>query len=642
MILINDVLFPSKYAKWRIEEIKAFIDAGDADILVSKVDYFAGVSYEVDHDIMREYYGLDRYNILIFDPRYNYLNKYNTKINGMRFNHKCSQSYMYTLSETFNIGQYDTIYHIFLSSYNRFKAEFRAPPEKQIIHLYPGGGYSSPKSLVDLPKNINVVCTQPFCTFDVRQHGIKSYVNVYGSSLLPQHHTISRKRRNDKTLRVCFATMGQGVHKGSNSYATVAETYKKLHPNDDIEFVFIGSTAGLTKSLLPMTFLKPMSQSDLDSFYHEKIDILINVENGAALNGWPLGIEAALQGVVLLTTDVHRANKHFQYTEDMLQIIPSEGYNQIVKHIKTLYDDRDLLLSMSQKIQDHSVQVFSYQNQQQKIFDFVDEINSRRSMNNYRTVCPEYDHESTIFRLKPACTSPMIGREVSIIEPDIYQFIFTNLETQTPFSLARYNDGEWIAALKIKANGLYDVHFPKWKESGQKFVDANIMPIIQSTIDYPIGISSEVMKKPYMMEQILPYMSKLQVFDGGLFAKMSIDGSLLKVFELLKGRNVIIVGPAYMSKLNKHFPLRLVVTHPDAVWNHFDEIHARTKLLIDELDKPVVLYACSFVAKVLIDKFHKTYQDKVTQLDIGAALDVYCEVNSRPWHATITNKGKVA
>ena len=100
MILLTDFLFPSKYAKWRIEEIKAFMDTDDCDILVSKLDKFASIDYEVDYEEMNEYYSLKDFNILIFDAKYNYLNKYNTRIDGTQYNRTdMPYSYLFTKKE---------------------------------------------------------------------------------------------------------------------------------------------------------------------------------------------------------------------------------------------------------------------------------------------------------------------------------------------------------------------------------------------------------------------------------------------------------------------------------------------------------------------------------------------------------------
>ena len=77
--LVVDILYPNKYSRWRNLEINFFIDEFESDILVFKIDGFAGVDFECDYDFcnLDTNLKLQNYNILIFNPKYNYLNKYN-------------------------------------------------------------------------------------------------------------------------------------------------------------------------------------------------------------------------------------------------------------------------------------------------------------------------------------------------------------------------------------------------------------------------------------------------------------------------------------------------------------------------------------------------------------------------------------
>ena len=61
--LITDLLFPSKYAKWRISEISSFIIQRDSDILVFKVDAYANITYGFDYEEVFLECSLGSYNI---------------------------------------------------------------------------------------------------------------------------------------------------------------------------------------------------------------------------------------------------------------------------------------------------------------------------------------------------------------------------------------------------------------------------------------------------------------------------------------------------------------------------------------------------------------------------------------------------
>lgn len=367
MILLTDGMFPSKYAKWRIEETKAFIDSG-CDILVNKVTSYGGIDYNVDYEEMKDYYNLSEYNILIFDPEYNYLDKYNTRLDGTQFNGTVTgYSYLFTKLNEFNIRNYETVFHIFLSAYIKFNNTFNVNQDKQVIHLYPGGTFNILDDIAKINPAVRIVSTQPKVTAMVRNY---KHIECLGSTCLPQNHVPKAKEKNtDKPLQVCFSNMGNAAAKGVDTFMGVVG----LCNISNVEWHYIGSTYGLRNKKDNIIFHPPMAQSELDVFYNENIDVLINAENGALFNGWPLGIEAALQGVVLVTTDTHQSNRAFKYGNNSLFIVTPNNAVSIARYIKQLEKDRELLHTMSQNIQAHSCKVFSYENQQERILKFTNE-----------------------------------------------------------------------------------------------------------------------------------------------------------------------------------------------------------------------------------------------------------------------------
>ena len=82
--LFLTLLFPHNKSQWRMVTIHSFIEKYDTDILVSyKFPQFGEPTYEN----MFEKFHLSKYDILIFDPKFNYLNKYNDiEFNGTIFN----------------------------------------------------------------------------------------------------------------------------------------------------------------------------------------------------------------------------------------------------------------------------------------------------------------------------------------------------------------------------------------------------------------------------------------------------------------------------------------------------------------------------------------------------------------------------
>ena len=367
MILLTDCLFPSKYAKWRIEEIKSFIDEKDTDILVFKLDQWGDILHGFDYDEMKDYYGLDKFNILIFDPKYNFVNKYNKRINGKVFNRKFPGSYLFTKRTDFDVKRYRAIYHIFLSLWRFFNENYKFLNKNQFIHLYPGGGYASKDSLLKVNKETNIISTQHFITEALVKNKFPSFVEVLGATFLQKDSGYTKRQINNGTLKICFSNLVGKETKGVYAYVQIAEQYTKQYPEDDVKFYSVGNC----QSSESISHYQPISMNNLEKLY-DKMDILISPDTKEDLSGWPLGgIEAMLHGVVVVTTDIKHSNKHFRFTKDMM-VITEEGIPNTIQNIKKLYLNRKLLNSMSVNVQKYANDLFSYKNQQQVIFDFID------------------------------------------------------------------------------------------------------------------------------------------------------------------------------------------------------------------------------------------------------------------------------
>jgi glycosyltransferase involved in cell wall biosynthesis len=370
MILVTDVFFPTKYGKWRIEEIKSFIDEREIDILVFKVEASGEIQFGVDYEYMRDFYGLDKFNILIFDPKYNYLNQYNTRIDGCSFNGKFPGSYLFTKKSDFNLSRYETIYHIFLGCYYLFNISYDFPKRNQFIHLYPGGGYNDKRSLFVVSKEVSFISTQPSLTEALLDGGFSNYIELLGATFLQKDSNYTSRTINNGTLNICFSSMVADVVKGTFAYIELAKQYKQLYPQDDVKFYSVGGC--LSSEYIICYPLIPMNE--LEVFY-DSIDIYINPEIESC--GWPVGIEAMLRGCVLITTDVRKVNKHFHFTDDMILVVGVNDFSEFVAIIKKLYLDRNLLNNMSRKLQEYVNILFSFENQQKRIFDFIDSVKNK-------------------------------------------------------------------------------------------------------------------------------------------------------------------------------------------------------------------------------------------------------------------------
>jgi hypothetical protein len=367
-ILLTDILFPNKYAKWRLVEIHHFIGDYDTDIMVIKrTNMFSGVTYDFDYDLLNEKFGLSNYDILIFNPSFNYINKYNSNFDGTKYNNLLPCDYLLQKTKfrdiPFNINNYNFVYHIFLMNYIMFNNYFLYEQKKQFIHLYPGGGFQNNNCINQIHPETNIIPSQQFISKLNRK---TSFLNIYGGPFFYKDEICRKKVFNEK-LCICFTSLGNIFEKGADVYISlVNKFYEKYSFNNDYTFISIGNC----NSSEYITHYNCMDQLSLSKFYNENVDILISLDSGIALNGFPLGIESIIEGCILLTTDVHNQNILNKFNFDDFFIIDRNNLDDIISKILFLKNiqyriDKQLIL------QSKIYNLFNYNNTNKIINTYI-------------------------------------------------------------------------------------------------------------------------------------------------------------------------------------------------------------------------------------------------------------------------------
>ncbi len=374
--LLTDSLFPNKFAKWRLCEILEFIQKYETDIMVLMRPTFViqeWLTFEFDYEELKVSFNLKDYDILICDPRYNYINKYN-EIDGTTFNHKFNCTYILRLkkhrNETFNVLNYNFIYHLFLDNFRYFNNSFVYEYLKQYIHCYPTGFITNVTSLANIPNSVKIISTQKWITEFLIQNNLTNYIEIYGGSFFFKDEIPKIKISNKEDLNVCFTSIGDFEAKGGNNYLIIAEKYKHMFPEDKVNFYSVG----VCKDSKFITHHKPMSQEFLNTFYHENIDVSLDLTRKGNM-GFPHGVESIIQGVLLLMTDYSNMNQknNFNFDEFCIINVESEsGLNNVVNKIKILYEDKQLLNKKQQELQNRIYELFNFENTLQKIFYFIE------------------------------------------------------------------------------------------------------------------------------------------------------------------------------------------------------------------------------------------------------------------------------
>lgn len=406
-VLLVDFFWPNRLAKWRIVNVESFSDHLKADILVINSDVFFELP-NTDEDFKTEIFkNRDEYDILIFDHRFNWMNKYNTRIDGTDWNvignhlgfylfrHKSKPLLSDPKSNEF-ILQYDVYYHIFLcifthfwSRVNQFPSQYNAKyAQRHWIHLYPGGGVTNPSFIKQLPPLINIITTQNYISNMCQlQYTINHLKLGFAPVMLESEEndqllSLSKTYQKNGQLRLCFTTLGNLYFKGYTIFKNLAHLASQKFGKEKFRFIAVGNIKESDDIIERKGIL---SQPDLHKFYYEDVDIYINGDNGVEYNGWPLGTEALLAGCLLITTDIHQENCHyFNFTPDeMLIITPTNCELIILDFLEDILTNKrnikQMVLSAEQKFR----QLGSFTKTMLPI------INSIKNVNNVEPVIEE-------------------------------------------------------------------------------------------------------------------------------------------------------------------------------------------------------------------------------------------------------------
>ena len=341
-LLITDVLYPNRYSTWRNIMIEHLVREQGADVLVFKTGRFKRLdSYDFD-----------------FCNRDGLLEGY--KKFSLGYHDKKREIYA-LCSDRF--GDYDAVYHIFASCFSNFNNHFPGTPlERQFIHLYPGPGYLF--QYVAFPKETKIISTHPETTklYQDSHDTIECLISPQTTS----KENITKKYFHEKPqMTVCFASVSKGELKGDAVYLNIVETYSNLFPNDNVNFISIGNCATHPK----IKNHSPMDYVTLGNFYRENVDVYVSPETGLMPNGWPLGVEAAVTGSVLLTTDSRNTASKMGIPEPSFLVCRT--VEDFVNTIRRLYVDREYANLCSCNAQSFLLKHVSPSAQQEKILDFI-------------------------------------------------------------------------------------------------------------------------------------------------------------------------------------------------------------------------------------------------------------------------------
>ena len=214
-----------------------------------------------------------------------------------------------------------------------------------------------------------------------------------------------------------------------------------------------------------------------------------------------------------------------------------------------------------------------------------------------------------------------------------YSLLLKRFEDDQPFSFSRWGDGEWEAVLDLKneheTNCDGHQYFASLKEALHK--------ILVSNPSYLVGMQKLAYHK-VLGREIDAYLKtnriKREWLNADAFHSASSKGEIKSFFDILAKKNVLLIGPAYLKKLNTftfdfcEVPVKNCWLERDRILQEINEI-TRTKTY------DVILFCAGMTSNWFVDQLHNNFPGFI--LDIGSVLDPYAGVNTRNYHRKLSD-----
>lgn len=218
-----------------------------------------------------------------------------------------------------------------------------------------------------------------------------------------------------------------------------------------------------------------------------------------------------------------------------------------------------------------------------------------------------------------------------------FDYIISRLRENSPFTFSRWGDGEWEAVLNLKKADETNC-------DGHQFFDVlcdELKKILIKKVPYMLGMQPLAYHK-LMGRKIDKFLksnnikpSDLWWVDADVFHNASTSGKIYLLFDELKKKKILLVGPEYLTKL-KTFPFDFVEVPLINCWNERDRIMKEIKEKSMVHDYDAVLFCAGMTSNWMIDQLHGKFDGFI--LDVGSLFDPFAGKNTRNYHKKLGSK----
>lgn len=206
-----------------------------------------------------------------------------------------------------------------------------------------------------------------------------------------------------------------------------------------------------------------------------------------------------------------------------------------------------------------------------------------------------------------------------------FEYYLDKIKDNKHFKYSRYNDGELIAVIGNNPNGA--------NCDGHKYFPQMSIELKEVLLSYKYD-ENYVLESFDYWYNILPHvkqiLDKLKLMNPELtflhtdFIRISHEQDpqkFLKLLDVIKTKNIVIVGPDYLDKLRKFFDFTHIIIPTRNCYLNKDNIIKEIIGINGFSDDNFYLFSASMPTKIIIDIFKN--DNKNTYLDWGSVWDTF-------------------
>lgn len=203
------------------------------------------------------------------------------------------------------------------------------------------------------------------------------------------------------------------------------------------------------------------------------------------------------------------------------------------------------------------------------------------------------------------------------------------IRQRTPFTFARWGDGEWRAVLGTTRGANCDRH-PFFPEMGDE-----LRQVLRDQPDYLMGM--QPLAARMFEDKIRRWLDNNKLVfdwvDGDVLHRAAGNGRLGKFIHALQGRRVVMVGPDHLKRINRLVPYDCFVDVPPRnAYLAKEKIVRGIRSAVEAADEPaVVSVSASMPAEIILHELYRPLGRRHTLFDAGSLWDQYVGVKSRKY-----------